>query len=159
MHPFSDKWNRHFLDLSLAHAAMSKDPAKKVGSVIVGPDKEIISMGFNGLPRGLDDTDVRLNDKEVKRLLTVHAEMNAVLAMARAGGAGLLGKTMFIATHDDGGVWGGPPCTRCAVEVIQAGIAHIVSYPAKPGSSWASDLGVAMKLLTEVGISYTEVTK
>lgn len=156
---FSNRWNQHFLGLALKHAELSKDPEKKVGAIIVGPDKEIISLGFNGLPRGILDTDARLNDKEFKRTLIVHAELNAVLAVARIGGAGLLGKTMYIATQDDGGVWGGPPCTRCAVEVIQAGIAYIISYPMKPNSSWAADLDQSLNLLQEAGISYTEVHK
>ena len=154
---FSERWNRHFLNLALAHCSMSKDPDKKVGSVIVGNDREIISMGFNGLPRGLADSDERLKNKELKNRLTVHAELNAVLAMARVGGPGLLGKTMFIATLDGDGVWGGPPCTRCTVEILQTGIAHVVTYPAKPGSRWTDDLKFAQELLREADVSYTEL--
>lgn len=156
---FSDRWNRHFLALALKHAELSKDPDKKVGAIIVGSEKEIVSLGFNGLPRGLLDSKQRLNDKDLKRQLVVHAELNAVLAVARMGGSALLGKTMYIATLDDGGVWGGPPCTRCSVEVIQAGIKNIVSYPAKPGSSWTEDLTFATQLLREAGVLYQEVSK
>lgn len=155
---FSERWNQHFLRLALTHAALSKDPEKKVGSIIVGPDKEVLSMGFNGFPRGIRGTAERLSDKELKRKLVVHAEMNAVLAVARTGGVGLIGKTMYIATQDDQGVWGGSPCTRCVVEIIQTGINHIISYPAKPGSSWAQDLEFALTLLSEVGIKYEEMS-
>lgn len=58
------RWDRHFLRLAAEHARMSKDPSTKVGAVIVGPDREIRSAGFNGFPRGIEDTDERLHDRE-----------------------------------------------------------------------------------------------
>jgi len=79
------KWDRHFLGLALAHARMSKDPNTKVGAIIVGPDRELISAGFNGFPRGIEDSDERLTNRDLKLKLIVHAEMNAVLAAARHG--------------------------------------------------------------------------
>mgnify|MGYP003667788855 CR=1 FL=1 len=33
----------------------SKDTRTKIGSVVIGPDNEIRSTGYNGFPRGLDD--------------------------------------------------------------------------------------------------------
>ena len=79
------RWDHHFLQLCLDHARMSKDPSMSVGAVIVGPDREIRSAGFNGFPRGIADTKERLSDRDVKLQLVVHAEMNAVLAAARVG--------------------------------------------------------------------------
>ncbi len=154
----SERWDRHFLRLALLHSEMSKDPRTRVGSVIVGPDKEVRSAGFNGFPRGVADTNERLADKEMKLKLVVHAEMNAVLAAARVG-VPLKGCTLYIAATDDSKlVWGGPPCTRCTVEVIQAGIVEIVSYRQKPvASSWHADLAIAHSLIQEVGISYREI--
>jgi predicted RNase H-like HicB family nuclease len=56
-------------------------------------------------------------------------------------------------------VWGGPPCTRCCVHIIQAGIDEIVSYPPKAvPSRWAEDLAFARGILNEAGILYREVT-
>ena len=154
----SERWDRHFLGLALAHAAMSKDPLTKVGAVIVGPGRSILSAGFNGLPRGVADTEARLCDRDVKLKLIVHAEMNAVLAAARLG-VRLDGTTLYLAATDDSGmVWGGPPCTRCAVELIQAGIAEIVSHPVKAvPSRWHADLAVSRDLLAEVEMLYREV--
>lgn len=151
-----EKWDRHFLKMALAHSCLSKDPSKRVGAAIIGPDKEIVSVGFNGLPRGIEDTPERLDNKELKRKLIVHAELNAILAVARIGGPPLLGKTMYIVCEDEAGIWGGPPCVRCAVETIQAGIAHVVTFPPKPGSSWNQDLEDAYVLLSEAGVSYRE---
>ena len=153
-----ERWDRHFLQLCLDHARMSKDPATRVGSVIVGPDREIRSAGFNGFPRGIEDTPERLADKETKLALVVHGEMNAVLAAARIG-VPLKGCTLYIAATDDSGdVWGGAPCTRCTVEIIQAGITEIVSWPFKDTlSKWRADTARAKELLAEAGITFREV--
>ena len=156
----SEKWDKHFLGLALAHARMSKDPNTKVGSVIVGPDRELISAGFNGFPRGIDDTEERLNDRDTKLKLIVHAEMNAILAAARHG-IRLKGCTLYLAAtkEETGLVWGGPPCTRCTVEIIQAGITEIVSHPVKSiPSKWHEDLKLAGSLIEEAGIKYRELS-
>ena len=155
----SKKWDKHFLDLSLKHAQMSKDPNTKVGSVIVGPDRELISAGFNGFPRGIEDTSERLNEREQKLKLIVHAEMNAVLAAARHG-IKLKGCTLYLTASKvkTGLVWGGPPCTRCTVEIIQAGITEIVSYPFKNvPSKWLDDIEFSRSLLKEAGVNYREI--
>jgi dCMP deaminase len=153
------RWDGHHLGMALFNAAMSKDPATRVGSVIVGPDREIRSTGFNGLPRGIHDTAERLNDRDTKLRLVVHAEMNAILNAARIG-VSTRDCTLYLAATDDTGmVWGGPPCTRCTVEIIQAGISEIVSYPRKTAPSrWAEDLEFAQQLLREAGVGYRELS-
>jgi dCMP deaminase len=156
----SDRWDRHFLGLAENHARMSKDPSTKVGSVIIGPDREIRSAGFNGFPRGIADTTERLTNRDEKMRLVVHAEMNAVLAAARVG-IPLKGCSLYlVATDASGAIWGGPPCTRCTVEVIQAGISHVVTWPFKSvPSKWLQDIEFAKGLLHEAGIGYREVTE
>jgi dCMP deaminase len=154
----SERWDNHFLILAIEHARMSKDPLTKVGAVIVGLDREIVSTGFNGFPRGIADTPERLENRDIKLRLIVHAEMNAILNAARIG-ARLKGLTLFLAATDESGeVWGGPPCTRCAVEIIQSGLAEVVSRPVKAVSSrWHEDIAFAGTLLVEAGIKYREV--
>jgi len=155
----SERWDRHFIGLSLYHSRLSKDPSTRVGSVIVGPDREILSAGFNGFPRGIADTPERLADRDMKLKLVVHAEMNALLAAARTG-MRLKGCTLYLCATDDSGlVWGGPPCTRCTVEIIQVGIREIVSYPVKAiPSRWKDDLALARQLIEEAGIKYRELS-
>jgi len=35
----------------------SKDPATKVGTIILAPDSyQVLTMGYNGMPRGIDET-------------------------------------------------------------------------------------------------------
>lgn len=137
---------------------MSKDPSTKVGAVIVGPDREIRSTGFNGFPRGIADTDERLNNREVKLSLVVHAEMNAILNAARIG-MPMKGCALYLAATDDSGiVWGGAPCTRCTVEIIQSGITEVVSRPLKSvPSRWKESVKTARSLLEEAGILYREI--
>lgn len=153
------RWDNHFMGLALAHARMSKDPSTKVGAVIVGPDREIRSSGFNGFPRGILDAPERLADRDTKLGLVVHAEMNAVLNAARVG-IPLKGCTMYLSCTDSTGmVWGGPPCTRCTVELIQSGITAVVSQPFKTvPSRWKDDIEKARAILMEAGVSYREVT-
>lgn len=154
----SARWDNHFLELALLHSRMSKDPSTRVGSVIVGSDREVISAGFNGFPRGVADTAERLADRDQKLKLIVHAEMNAVLAAARLG-IRVKGCVLYLAANDDSGlVWGGPPCTRCTVEIIQAGITEVVSYPVKAvPSRWHEDLKLSRQILEEAGVNYREV--
>jgi dCMP deaminase len=154
----TDRWDRYFLQMALLSASMSKDPSTRVGAVIVGPDREVRSTGFNGFPRGIIDTPERLADRDMKLRIVVHAELNAVLNAARTG-IPLLGCTMYLAATDDAGiVWGGAPCTRCTVELIQAGVVTIVSPPIKAAPSrWHDDIAFARELLDEAGGSYREV--
>ena len=153
------RWDQHFLDSALLKSRMSKDPSTQVGAVIVGPDREERASGFNGFPRGIFDSRERLMDRDLKLKLIVHAELNAILNAARTGVA-LKGCTMYLAATDHTGeVWGGPPCTRCAVEIIQAGIIEIVSYPFKSvPSRWKDDIELSRGILREAGINYREVT-
>src|SRR5262249_37273063 len=116
------RWDEYFLGIALNCAGMSKDPSTRVGAVIANMDRQILSTGFNGLPRGLTDTRERLENRDIKLQLVVHAELNAILNGARFG-TRLKGSTLYLtATDDTGLIWGGPPCTRCSVEIMQAGI-------------------------------------
>lgn len=154
----SKKWDEHFLQLCLQLASMSKDPSTRVGALLIGPDREIVSSGFNGLSRGIADNPERLNDRGLKLRLVVHAEMNAVLNAARIG-ARTKGLILYLAATDQTGtIWGGAPCTRCTIELIQAGIVEVVTWPFKAvPSRWAEDIAFARELLHEAGIIYREV--
>lgn len=153
----SARWDNHFLQDALLWARMSKDPNTKVGAVLIGPDREPISAGFNGFPRGIADTAERLADRDLKNRLMVHAERNAILNAARIG-VSTKGSTLYVACTDDSGmVWAGPPCTPCAIEIINAGIIEIVGYPMKLVSKWREDLEFAGGLLIEAGVRFREV--
>ena len=80
-----NKWDKRFLELAKQIASWSKDPSTQVGCVVVGPDREIRSTGFNGLPRGIEDSEDRLNNREIKYPMICHAEENAIMHAARIG--------------------------------------------------------------------------
>ena len=73
------KWDLRFLKLAEHISNWSKDPSTKVGCIIVGEDREIRSTGFNGFPRGIEDSEERLNDRTQKYPLICHAEENAIM--------------------------------------------------------------------------------
>jgi dCMP deaminase len=155
----SEKWDQHWLNMAELHASMSKDPSTKVGAVIVGPDRELISAGFNGFPRGIIDTVDRLEDRDRKLELVVHAEMNAAIAAARLG-LRVKGCTLYLVAVDakTGQKWGGAPCMRCSVHLIQAGISEVVTYPSDGiPERWKHDCRRAQDILIEGGVYYREI--
>lgn len=157
------KWDSYFMDIALTTAKMSKDPSTQVGAVIVNVHGTVVSTGFNGFPMGIADTHERLHDREQKLDLIVHGEMNAILAAARVGTA-LQGSTMYVtATDGTGEKWGGPPCVRCTVECMQAGITSFVSRPFKDMpthmSRWYASTQKALELIHEAGLEYREIAK
>lgn len=143
--------------MCLLMADLSKDPSTQVGAVIVAPDHLQISSGFNGFPRNIKD-DERLYDRDTKLKLVVHAEMNAVLAAAKLG-IKVENCTMYLcAKNNNGEIWGGPPCTRCTVEILQSGITEIVTVSKKKvPSRWREDLELSHSILQEAGIKYREI--
>ena len=136
-------WNERFLNLATHISNWSKDPSTKVGCVVVGPDREIRSTGFNGLPRGIEDNEERLNNREIKYPMICHAEENAIMHAARIG-ISLKECTAYV-------TW--PPCTRCARSLIQAGILTVI-YPKNTDipDRWASDFELSMNMFKEAGI-------
>lgn len=49
-------WEEYFMSLAILSSYRSKDPSTKVGACIVNPnDKTILSLRYNGFPRGCDD--------------------------------------------------------------------------------------------------------
>jgi dCMP deaminase len=130
-------WDQRFLALAEHISGWSRDPSTKVGAVIVDPMQRVVSMGFNGFPRGIAD-DARLDDRAVKYEITVHAEANAILFAQRP----LAGCTLFN--------WPLPPCSRCAALIIQAGISRVVAP--EPTERWLSSCSTGRDLLTEAGV-------
>lgn len=48
-------WEEYYIKMAMLIATKSKDPSTQVGCVIVGPDNEVRSTGFNGFPRGVQE--------------------------------------------------------------------------------------------------------
>ena len=144
----SGKWDNRFLQLAEHISKWSKDPSTKVGCVVVGPDREIRSTGFNGFPRGIDDSEERLTNRDLKYPLICHAEENAIMHAARIG-LSLKDCTAYV-------TW--PPCTRCARSLIQAGISEVVIPSGlEIPDRWREDFELSMSLMRESGLNIRSV--
>jgi len=139
-------WDLRFLDLANYISNWSKDPSQKVGAVIVDKNRRVLSVGFNGLPRDVEDSPERLNNKELKLSLVVHAEVNAILF----SNCNLTGSTLYVSLA---------PCSRCAGLIIQSGISKVVCpKPDKNISQrWKDSYELSMAMFKESGIKVKEI--
>ena len=139
----TSKWDLRFIELARHISGWSKDPSTKVGCVVVGEDREIRSTGFNGFPRGINDDEERLTDREKKYPLICHAEENAIMHAARIG-VSLKDSTAYV-------TW--PPCSRCARSLIQAGIKEVVySSTEEIPERWIEDFEISTDMLAEANV-------
>ena len=139
------KWRNRFVSMAEMVSSWSKDPSTKVGCVLIDPKSNtVIATGYNGIPRGVEDTDVRLHSRPQKYRWVEHAERNAIYDAARRG----------VSTE---GAWAflnfcPVPCADCARAFIQAGIKRIVG-PDRPFTG----VGAGTEYhLTESGIMLAE---
>ena len=76
-------WDEYFMGVALLSAQRSKDPNTQVGACIVSQDNKILSMGYNGFPKGCSDDLFpwcREGDAyDNKYFYTTHSELNAIL--------------------------------------------------------------------------------
>jgi len=134
-----DKWQANFLGLAANVATWSQDPSTKVGAVIVDENNRVVSVGYNGFPKGIKD-DGRLNDRVLKYQMILHAETNAVLFANNS----VRGCTIY--------TWPFMPCSNCASLLIQSGIKKVVSVPSTE-KRWESNFNIAKGMFEEAGIS------
>ena len=136
------KWKKRFLKLSKEIAEWSKDPSTKVGALIISEDKNIISTGYNGFPRDIEDTEERLNNRELKYKFILHAEMNCILN-ALYNGRSVKDCILF--------VHGLPPCSECTKSIIQAGIKKVIT-DSKATDNWKESLKLSLEMLKEANV-------
>lgn len=145
-----DRWTERFLGLADHMAAWSEDRDFHVGAVIVGAAHEVRASGYNGLPRGVSDTDdARFDRASGEKFHWIeHAERNAIYNAARTGTA-IDGCTIYVNRF---------PCADCARAIIQSGIARVVCPP-RPEFDGALDHSfvVSEQMLTEAGVTLTTV--
>ena len=143
------KWHYRFLELTDRIATWSKDPARGVGCVIVSDAKQIISTGFNGLPRGIEDRPDRL-ERPTKYDLMCHAEMNAIVQCAR-NGVTPIGCILYSSFY---------PCIQCALAIIQSGIKEVVAYEVTSDDArWLDSIAKSRAVFQEAGIKVTELPR
>lgn len=132
--------DRKFMATALALAQIwSKDVSTRVAAVAVGASKNQVAWGYNGLPPGIADTPERLNDRETKLALTLHAEVNAL------ANAPFQVRTLYVTHH---------PCAHCVLHILAARSVRRVVYHATPEfeARWGESMDKARDLLEEAGI-------
>ena len=115
-------WDDYFMSVALLTAQRSKDPNTLVGACIVDDGRRIVGLGYNGMPRGLDDDDMpwaRANTNQLfnKYKYVTHAEVNAILNSKGSYSSHVNGGTLYVTLF---------PCENCAKMIIQSGIKKIV---------------------------------
>lgn len=139
----NSKWIARFSDLAKEVAKWSKDPSSQVGAVIVRPDRTVASVGFNGFPRGVEDSQDAIANRDAKLLRTIHAELNAILAAKEP----LVGYSLF--------VWPFQPCAQCAAAIIQSGIKEVYcpynDHMAQ--ERWSESFKAALQMFDEAGVT------
>ena len=143
----SNNWDKKYIRLAREISNWSKDPSKQIGAVAIGEKGQVLAQGYNGFPRGIEDTDDRLNHRKTKYKYVVHAEMNCIYN-ATYNGVSLNGSTMYI--------YGLPVCSECAKGLIQVGIKRVVSTPITDATpeTWVESTKLTKEIFQEAGVEY-----
>lgn len=133
------KWDARMLELADRIAMWSKDPSTIVGAVIADDYHRVLGVGYNGLPRGVEDTETRYNNRAIKYKMIVHAEANAILNSAKGG------RSIYTTI---------PPCSTCAGLIIQSGLKRVVSHvpSAEQLTRWGDDMSIALAMFAEADV-------
>lgn len=141
-----EKFLDAYMDVAYRFAELSSAQRLHVGAIVVKDDR-IISIGYNGMPTGWDNTcedkvlidygnrssDARYELKSKPEVL--HAETNAISKLAGSTESGK-DAIMFV-THQ--------PCIDCAKLIYQSGISEVYfaeSYRSEAGVEFLEKCGV-----------------
>lgn len=140
-------WDEYFMGVAELSGRRSKDPNTQVGACIVSQDNKILSMGYNGFPRGCSDDDfpwgkIHAEDDpyNAKYFYSTHSELNAILNYR---GGSLEGAKLYVTLF---------PCNECAKAIIQAGIKTIVYSCDKYADTAATR--ASKRMLNAAGVRY-----
>lgn len=136
---------KKYLELAESFAnTFSKDQCRKVGAIMLAPGSlQILSMGYNGMPRGVCEEDASRWEKPTKYFYVEHAERNCVYNASRHGTPlkdSIAVVTMF-------------PCADCARALIQSGVKTLVTRcPDFSDPRWGEHFKISYDLFNEVGM-------
>ena len=138
-------WPEYFYDMANLVAKKSKDQSTQIGAVIVGPDNEIRSTGYNSFPKGLNDDLQERQDRPEKYYWIEHAERNALYNAAKIG-VSTKNCTMYLNC--------GVPCCDCARGIINSGIKtiYICEHDITKSAHWIEHSKRSMEMFTESGV-------
>lgn len=135
-------WDECFMAMAMLIAQRSKDPSTQVGACIVNADHIVMGLGYNGLPRGLNDSEYPWSNKEgsfskTKYPYVVHAELNAILNSQQKLKDCIIYVTLF-------------PCNECSKAIIQSGITKLIYFSDKHAHKESTI--ASKKMLEDAGV-------
>lgn len=138
-------WDEYFMGVAKLAGMRSKDPNTQVGSCIVSDSHKILSIGYNGLPKGCSDDAFPWEREGSDELATkypyvTHSELNAILNFR---GGSLEGTTLYVSLF---------PCNECAKAIIQAGIQKVI-YGSDKYTGTPSNIA-SKRLFDAAGVEY-----
>ncbi len=107
-------------DTLFAMAEILKDratcPRFQTASIIVNPDREILSVGYNGAPQGFPHcSEIGCAVVDGHCLWSVHSEANSLMSTLSMGRK-VSGAIMYVLGH---------PCPRCALLIVRARLSEV----------------------------------
>lgn len=138
-----NNWDNRWMSLCDHIAQWSKDRSSKFGCVIVDERQSVLSLGWNGFPRGIDDDKEERHERPAKYLWTEHAERNAIYNAASKGIL-LQGASLYV---------NGIPCSDCTRAIIQTGIKRVIMKDLKL-PNFISSQATSMEMLAEANITW-----
>lgn len=142
-------WDEYFMSVAILSGHRSKDPSTQVGACIVSEDNKILSMGYNGLPRGCNDDEFPWaregDDLDTKYPYVVHSELNAILNYR---GGSLDGAKIYVSLF---------PCNECAKAIIQSGIRTVVYDSDKYHDT--PSMQASRRMLDAAGVRYYQYSR
>lgn len=140
-------WDEYFMGLAHLSGLRSKDPNTKVGACIVSDENKVVGIGYNGLPRGLNDEDYPWEKREGEFLDTkypyiVHAELNAILNSDK----NLKNHRLYVSLF---------PCNECAKAIIQSGIKEVIYESDKYADTPATK--ASKKMFDDANVKYRQL--
>lgn len=139
------KWDEYFMGLAMLSAERSKDPNTQVGACIVNEAHKVVALGYNGMPRGVKDSDMPWEREgdflDTKYAYVCHSELNAILNSV----ANTEGCTIYVTLF---------PCNECAKAIVQAGIKRVVYANDKYADTDGTK--ASKRIFDRCGVEYVE---
>lgn len=140
-------WEEYFMALAFLSAKRSKDPRTQVGACIVNEEKQVLGIGYNGMPNGCSDdvfpwTKESTDPLETKSLYVCHAEINAIL---NTGYKNIKNCTIYVSLF---------PCNECAKVIIQSGIRTVKYVSDKYAKK--KKIQAAKRMFDAAGVTYSK---
>ena len=139
-------WDEYFMSIALLSCMRSKDPSTQVGACIVNDLNHIVGVGYNGFPKGCEDTVFPWEREgefiDTKYPYVVHAEQNAILNSSTS----VRGARIYVSLF---------PCHECTKYIIQAGIIEMIYMHNKYDGT--DSIRASKKMLDAAGVSYRQI--